>query len=220
MNLRDYLLILRRRKWIGILVLATTLATVALLTTLATPLYEARSTMFIGPQPASAQDVSGGTTSTIFNLAQQLQKTYARILQTLPVAQKAVQDGDLRTSPQYVLSRMTVTAVEDTTLLELRIRDPDPVAASNMANEVALAFVDTAAALTTPPSANNPVVPVTLIEPATVPVQPVSPNASRNLALAAVLGVVIGAGLMFAAEYLDVAVRGPDDVERLTQLPV
>jgi capsular polysaccharide biosynthesis protein len=223
MNLRDYLLILRRRKWIGILVLAATMITVALLTTVAPQLYEARSTIFIGPQSIGVSDPSGAVTQTGLSIAERLTKTYARIIQSRPVAAKAVEDDELGVGPEYLLGRMTVTPIQDTTLIELRFRDANPVLAAAMANATSDAFVEIAEGLTPSGSGSSnaqPIVPVTVIEDAATPTVPVSPNASRNLALAAVLGIVIGTGLMFAAEYLDVAVRGPDDVERLVQLPV
>ena len=225
MNLRDYLLILRRRKWIGILVLAVTIATAATLTTLATPVYEARATLFVAPQAIGTGEVPGGVggqIQTSLSIAERLTKTYARMIRSITVAEEAIDQSDLGISPAYLLSRLTVTAIEDTTLIELRVRDPDPVLAANIANGTGIAFVEIAEELTAPTNTADarPIVPVDLFERAQLPDEPVSPNASRNLALATVLGIVVGVGLMFAAEYLDVAVRGPDDVERLVDLPV
>jgi succinoglycan biosynthesis transport protein ExoP len=214
-NLRDYLLIIRRRKWLGIIVLAATLSTAAGLTSLATPEYESFSSIFIGPQGAGFDQATNS-----LSLAERLTKTYARMLGSLPVAEKAVRDSDLAVPPQYLRSHLLVTPVEDTTLIELRVRDPDPVQAANMANATAEAFVDLAEDLTTPPGSNTPTVPVAVFEKALIPTDPVSPNTSRNVALAAVLGIVVGLGLMLAAEYLEVSVRGAEDVERLVHIPV
>ncbi|MEX2459591.1 MAG: Wzz/FepE/Etk N-terminal domain-containing protein [Actinomycetota bacterium] len=225
MNLRDYLLILRRRKWIGVVVLAATIATAATLTTLATPVYESAATVFVGPQAFVNEDTPGGASGQIqisLSIAERLTKTYARMMRSLTVAEKAVEDADLRVDAGYLRARLTVNAIEDTTLIELIVRDLDPVQASQMANATARAFVELAADLTRPGSTETraPIVPLTLFEEAPTPLAPVSPNPSRNLALATVLGLVLSVGMMFAAEYLDVAVRGPDDVERLVHLPV
>lgn len=226
MNLRDYLLILRRRKWIGVIVLAATIATAATLTTLATPVYESAATVFVGPQAFVSEDDPGGASGQIqisLSIAERLTKTYARMMRSLTVADKAVEDADLRVSAGYLRARLSVNAIEDTTLIEVIVHDLDPVQASQMANATARAFVELAADLTRPGTSGGgraPIVPLTLFEEAPTPLAPVSPNPSRNLALATVLGLVLGVGLMFAAEYLDVAVRGPDDVERLVHLPV
>jgi receptor protein-tyrosine kinase len=224
-NLRDYLLIIRRRKWIGIMVLLVTIGTTATLTTLATPEFEAKATLFVGPQAFRAEDIPGSEAGQIqlsLAIAERLTKTYARMIATNTTAVRAVEEGDLDVPPGYVLSHLTVGALEDTTLIEMRVRDTDPALAQNIANAVAVAFEDLAETLTQPrndPSAPA-AVPVTLFDRALLPNRPVSPNPGRNLALATVLGLVAGVGMMFAAEYLDVAVRGPEDIERLVGLPV
>ncbi len=225
MNLRDYLLVIRRRKWIGIIVLLATLGTAATLTTLATPVFEAKATLFVGPQAFRAEDVPGseaGQISTSLAIAERLTKTYARMIATNTTAERAVEEGQLRVPAGYVLSHLTVTAIEDTTLIELRSRDADPALAQNMTNAVAISFEELAETLTQPRNDRDApaAVPVTLFDRALLPQRPVAPNPTRNLALAAVLGLVVGVGLMFASEFLDVVVRGPEDVERLVALPV
>ncbi len=225
MNLREYLLIIRRRRWIGIIVLLVTLGTVATLTTLATPVFEAKATLFVGPQAFRAERFPGSEAGQIelsLAIAERLTKTYAEMIATNTTAERAVEEGDLDVPPRYILSNLTVIAIEDTTLIEMRVRDPDPALAQNMANAVAVAFEGLAETLTRPANDRNApaAVPVTLFDRALLPTRPVAPNPARNLALAAVLGLVAGVGLMFAAEYLDVAVRGPEDVERLVALPV
>lgn len=54
-------------------------------------------------------------------------------------------------------------------------------------------------------------------EPAMVPAKP---KVAAYMALAALLGLVIGVGLAFFIEYLDTSVKTLDDVERYLQIPV
>jgi len=58
-----------------------------------------------------------------------------------------------------------------------------------------------------------------VIDPAHVPGAPYSPNKSRNLSLALVIGLMLGTGLAFFIEHLDNSVRTPEDVDRYIQLP-
>ena len=58
------------------------------------------------------------------------------------------------------------------------------------------------------------------IEPASVPEAPIRPRPIMNTALAAVVGLMLAAGLVFLVEYLDDTLKTPDDVERLLQVPV
>src|SRR5699024_1934295 len=49
---------------------------------------------------------------------------------------------------------------------------------------------------------------------------PVSPNAKSNIAIAFVLGGMVGLGITFLLEYLDTTIANEKDVERHTELPV
>ncbi|MBI4548197.1 MAG: polysaccharide biosynthesis tyrosine autokinase [Ignavibacteriae bacterium] len=55
---------------------------------------------------------------------------------------------------------------------------------------------------------------IDIIDPAYVPIEPVSPRIPMNLALGALLGLMLGIGLTFFHEYLDVRIRTPEDLEK------
>jgi capsular polysaccharide biosynthesis protein len=59
-----------------------------------------------------------------------------------------------------------------------------------------------------------------LAAPALVPAQPVKPNKKLNLAVAAVVGLVVAVGLALLMEHLDNTVREAEDLERRLGLPV
>ncbi len=61
---------------------------------------------------------------------------------------------------------------------------------------------------------------VQLVEPATRPSSPFAPTPMRSGALGAVLGLLLGVGLVFLLERLDDRVGAPDMVEALTGVPV
>ncbi|MBA3009313.1 MAG: GumC family protein [Proteobacteria bacterium] len=61
---------------------------------------------------------------------------------------------------------------------------------------------------------------IRLVEPAMVPVDPVSPKKRRNLLLSIVLGIFGGVGLAFFVEYLDQTVRTEDDIHTHFNLSV
>jgi polysaccharide biosynthesis transport protein len=61
---------------------------------------------------------------------------------------------------------------------------------------------------------------VSIVEDATLPRVPIRPRKTFNLAVAILVGLLIGVGTALTIEYLDTSVKTPDDVERLLGLPV
>lgn len=59
-----------------------------------------------------------------------------------------------------------------------------------------------------------------LVEPATIPIQPIKPKKALNLTLSVVLGLFTGVGLAFFLEYLDQTIHNKEEAERYLDLPV
>jgi capsular exopolysaccharide synthesis family protein len=60
---------------------------------------------------------------------------------------------------------------------------------------------------------------VAVIDSGRLPDKPFSPKTSRNLTLAAILGLILGVGLAFLLEHLDNSIQSVDDLERACSLP-
>jgi tyrosine-protein kinase Etk/Wzc len=60
---------------------------------------------------------------------------------------------------------------------------------------------------------------VRVVETAILPIEPVSPRPMQNMALAGVLGLLLGMGLAFVREYMDTRLHSSDQVEHLFGLP-
>ena len=60
---------------------------------------------------------------------------------------------------------------------------------------------------------------VRVVETAILPIEPVSPRPVRNMALAGILGLMLGVGLAFVREYMDTRLHSSDQIEHLYGLP-
>ena len=49
---------------------------------------------------------------------------------------------------------------------------------------------------------------------------PIKPNPQLNIAIALVIGLMLGVGLAFLLEYLDNTIKSEQDIEKLLELPV
>ena len=61
---------------------------------------------------------------------------------------------------------------------------------------------------------------ISVVEPATIPIRPVSPKLFLNIILAVALGLIGGFASAFFSEYLRDRVENPEDIERFLNLPV
>jgi len=72
---------------------------------------------------------------------------------------------------------------------------------------------------TTTATENTPATNIRIVYPATIPDSPVSPRKARNLALGAVMGLVLGVGLAMFMESLDTTLKTPEEVEGWLEIP-
>lgn len=61
---------------------------------------------------------------------------------------------------------------------------------------------------------------VKIIEEASLPRSPIKPRKMLNLAIAGVLGIFMGTGIIFLLEFLDTTVKEREELKQLTNLPV
>ena len=61
---------------------------------------------------------------------------------------------------------------------------------------------------------------ISVVEPATLPYRPISPNVAQTVLLAAAIGLGLAVGGAVLIEFLDDTLKSPDEAARVTQLPV
>ncbi len=61
---------------------------------------------------------------------------------------------------------------------------------------------------------------ISVVEPATLPSEPISPNVAQTVLLAAAIGLGLAVGGAVLIEFLDDTIKSTDEVARITQLPV
>lgn len=219
MDLRDYIKVLQKRRWIVALALLACLVGAGVATALSVPVYEARTKLFVGQRQIASNEIAQGY--QLSQLSQQLLKSYAAIIKTRPIAERAVEKDNLPLSPTALQGGLRADPIIDTQLLELSYQSTDAALSQRIVNAVASAFVNEVERIETPRQQNaDPAVKVAVVEPALRPGSPVRPQPARNMALAFVLGSMLGVGLAFLAEYLDTSIKDREEIERIAGVPV
>ncbi len=96
----------------------------------------------------------------------------------------------------------------------------DPQLVARVATEAGPVLADVAKKFSPLLASNGQAVEADTIVPASVPADPTSPNAKRNLMLGALLGLALGVGLALLRHTLDTKVRTEEDIKALSKRPI
>jgi capsular polysaccharide biosynthesis protein len=228
-DLHHYLALVRAR-WTRVLVVVVAAIAIAWSLTPSTARYRATSTIYVGSRVVdlkNAADVQYGQIATLDRFIE----TFARMIDSEQIAALATQQARLQRSAAEVVSATTAHQIKNTQLLAIDVSDPDPATAQKLANALADAFLLQVqdlegtgrakdAATNPAPEGSVPNLPAYIFEHARLPVTPEPTSLAFNLAVAALLGLVIGIGAVVILDYMDITLRGIEDAERRLELPV
>jgi capsular polysaccharide biosynthesis protein len=212
LTLSDLARVALKRLWVILLVVCVVVGVAVGASLWQTPTYQASALVIVGQEPGAAQD--SNLAGSVEGL-QALTQTMIIAINTRPVAEEAIQRLGLDTSPDELLSNLTIEQVETSQFIQLSYTDNDPGRAEEVVNTVGQ--VSSERISNTSAAANN--IKATVYERAITPESPVSPDPMRNGILAAVLGLMLGLGLALLMEYLDRSWRSPEEVERFSGVP-
>ena len=173
--------------------------------------YETFTTLIVG-KPKDYQGENNIEYNDII-LNQRLVSTYGEIVKMRVVADKVIDNLKLPISYSEFGNKVSVELVQDTEIIKLKVVDEDPVLAADIANETAEVFMDSVKDIMLVEN-------VQVIDKAQVPKNPVSPRPLLNMAIAGVLGIMIGIFIAFLLEFLDDTIETENDVEKKLELPV
>ena len=176
-----------------------------------TPIYQSSTKILVNqekqdPSSFNAQDIQT-------NL--QLINTYDGIIKSATILSKVIEELNLDTTTDDLYEQITVSSQENSQIISVTVQNPDPKIAVDIANTTASVFqeeiqnlmnVDNVNVLDVAELGENP--------------SPIKPNPKLNMAIAAVIGLMLGVGLAFLLEYLDTTMKTEQDIEELLGLPI
>lgn len=208
MQIRDYWIILSKRWWLIFLVAIAASGSSFAFSRFQTPIYRSEVRLVVQP---SRSDY--GLTMAMGSMLTQ----YQQQLLTRTIAQSVNDDLKLDLPVDTLLGKVKVSAQMDGYLLVITVDDTDPNRARDIALRWAQAFVEKHQADVAAQDPKDRIEVALLDKP--IPGALSFPKTKQYVLAAAILGLVVGAVLVFLLEYLDDTLKTPDDVERVTGLP-
>jgi capsular exopolysaccharide synthesis family protein len=215
MDLRDYLGVLRRRWWVVLCTVAAAVSLAILVTVQTPPQYATGVTFFV---TTPADGVSDAYQGGLFS--QQRVKSYADLLTSDRLARAVVDNQTLGLSADEVRARVSAQAVPNTVLLRATVIDVDAARSTRIADVLAVQFIKLVQTIETPPGRSTPSVKVEVVGGPQLNPTPVSPRPTRNIGLAAMLGLILGFGGAVLREVLDTTVKTVEALKEASGAPV
>ncbi|POH60797.1 polysaccharide biosynthesis tyrosine autokinase [Arthrobacter glacialis] len=216
MELRQYLLILRRN-WIVIVTLVLVGLLVGGFTAIMTkPVYRAATQLFVATQSSgSVQDLQTGN-----SFIQARVSSYVKTALTPTVLEPVIATLGLDTTPQQLAKRVTASSDLSTVLISIAVEDRSPVQAAAIAQAVANSLIVAVDRLEMPTNGGDSPVKISVVTPASAPLAPSSPNMKIYLVVGLMAGLALGIVAALLRTTLDSRVRSERDLAPLTSSPV
>lgn len=193
-SLQDVFNIIRKR--IGLIALVTVLAIVLTGLTsyfILSPVYQSSTEILVNQNSGEP----GQLTNENIQVNLQLIKTFTGILKNPVILDQVVEELNLDMSTDQLSDKITISTAEQSQLITITGEDEKPEVAVEIANTTASIFENDIQELM---NVNN----VTILSPAVLKENPIpiSPNPPLNMAIAAIVGLLLGIGIALLLEYL------------------
>lgn len=199
------------RKWWLILLFALIAASASYYVTTEkiTPVYKASTTLFIGKESSSITDIS----LSDLQVGNQLVTDYRELIQTNLVTEEVIKELNLNAQPSDLKISLTVETIKDSRFMHISYEDIDPAKAVEVADKLSEVLVSKAATIV---GVKN----IQIVDYAKLPVDPISPNLKMNVAIAAVLGMMIALMIIFINMMMINTFQKEEEIEKEIGLPV
>ena len=208
-ELRQLWCILRKR-WIIVLTLPLIAALImgAISAYVIKPVYQASTTVIVGRKVSEAA-LEAKTQVFGNSVLQQLIKNYTEMAKGHMVEKNVIDELKLSLTVEQLDKMITVTQVNTTDLLEIKVTNTNPRLAAVIANSTAQEFSKTVLADS-----------VNIVDPAEIPTMPTTPNKTKNVLFALLVGLIASLSLIFLFEYMDNTVKNSSDVKDFLGIPL
>ncbi len=186
------------------------------------PDYASTTTVILAQSAATSTgtDNSDTITANDLTLNQKLVSTYSELLTSPRILSEVITNLRIDRTEASLKNSITVSAVEDTDLIQIRVTDSNPETAKRIAEEIARVFIEQVANGVY--KINN----VQVWDAAEVPTAPYNINHGKDLVIFLFIGIVISVVYALIANMLDTTVKSKEEIEKkmglsvLTTIPI
>lgn len=184
---------------------------------LVTPMYKSSTTFVLSKSTENnvqTESVSNeAITQNDITLNSKLVATYSEIIKSKTIAKEVITSLGLDMTIEEFKSNVTVTAKDDTELIEITVANADGKVAADIANSLAEVFREK---INEVYKIDN----LSIIDVAEEATEPYNIGTVKNIILFALVGCVLSCGVIFLFVYFDDTIKDEKDIEALLNIPV
>ena len=173
------------------------------------PLYQSYTSVVL----VSENNTNLGTINSELQANNTLVSTYSQIVKSRKVINKVINNLKLDYSYKELNERVSVSSVEDTSIIKIEVADPDREQAAKIANEVASVFMIEVQKFY---HLDN----VAVVDKAVAVDNPYNVNFIKDNIIYLAIGIVLSFGVIFLFFYFDTTIKTSDEIEEKYGLTV
>ena len=178
-----------------------------------TPKYQAPTTLLLATNSSADNTGTGSITTTDVTLNSKLVSTYSKLVGSKKVIREVISNLSLDMEEETLKKSVSVTAVEDAEMIQISVKNEDPVLATKIANETASVFINNVKEYY---NMEN----VHVVDKAEIPQEPSNVNHIKDVIIFSFIGVVIAVMYVLIANMLDTTIKSEEDIEKISKLTV
>lgn len=178
-----------------------------------TPMYSSSTTLVLASANSDSNLSDTSITTTDLTVNSKLISTYSELVKSKNVLRKVINNLDIDIDEETLRKNIKVSSIKDTELIEITVTNPNKHYASKIANEIAEVFMDKIKSIY---NIEN----VQIVDKAEETNKPSNINNVRDVAIFAMIGIIVSAFYIVIDNMLDTTVKTAEDIEKVYQLPV
>lgn len=211
-DIKELFQTLKKRLWlIGLITIIAAIVSAVISFFVLTPIYQSQTQILVNQAKSDQQLYTGTEVQT--NI--QLINTYNQIITSPVILDTVKEELNLDLSVPALKEQIQVSSATNSQVVDLVVQDESPHMAAKIANKTAEVFQEKISSIMNVDNVN-------ILSKAEVgkDIAPVKPQPLLNIAIAIVVGLMLGVGVAFLLEYLDNTLKTEQDIEQILELPV
>ena len=174
-----------------------------------TPKYQALTTLLLATNSSSDTTASESITTTDITLNSKLVATYSDLVKSKKIIRNVISNLALDPNEEEVIRKnVSVSERTNTEIIEIVVKNTDPVLAAKITNEIAKVFIENV-------KEYYKIENVHVVDEAEINEEPCNINHTKDVVIFAAIGFVVALMYVFIANLLDTTIKSQEDIEKI-----